>query len=66
MTDFKAFLKANRASVMALAMKNTHINTEGMATISRDSEWASESVWDSDYEELTKVEHGQYGKIAVG
>ena len=65
MADFKAFLKANRASIMALAMKNTHLNAEGMATISRDSEWANESVWDSDYEELIRAEHGQYDKTAV-
>ena len=35
---------------MALAMQNTHLSTDGLATISRNSEWAKESVWDSDYQ----------------
>lgn len=65
MERFQSYLKNNKAGIMALAMQNTHLSTDGLATISRNSEWAKESVWDSDYKELIKAENGRHDKIAT-
>lgn len=36
----------------ALALRNTHYNKEGRATLSYDDEWVDESEWDDLFEQL--------------
>jgi len=37
-----------------LAMKNTMYNEEGKAVISKDDEWASETEWETMFEQMKK------------
>ena len=58
MTSFRDILKQNRSNIEAVALRNTHINEDGHATISKSDPWFHEDEWDSHYKELTKAEHG--------
>lgn len=41
------------------ARRNTHYDAYGYATIKRGSEADKDDVWEKDYEELIKAEHGR-------
>ena len=57
MTSFRDVLNQNRRNIEAVALRNTHVNEDGYATISKSDPWFYEDEWDTHYEELTKAEH---------
>lgn len=48
MIDFEDIFKNNRDEILAIANANTHINKDGLATISKNDEWFFDDVWDED------------------
>lgn len=50
MIDFEAVFRANEEKIMTVANANTHINEDGLATISRDDDWFDDDVWEQDIE----------------
>lgn len=48
MIDFEEIFQSNKDEILAIANSNTHLNKDGLATISRDDEWFYDDVWDED------------------
>lgn len=56
MRTFEDILRENPAKTMAVIERNTKTNERGETTISKHDPWASEDVWDEDYERMIRAE----------
>ena len=56
MHTFADVVKKNPDAVKAAIAQNTCTNAHGDTTIARDDPWASEDVWDADYERVKETD----------
>lgn len=52
MRDFEDIFKKHKAEILAIANANTHLNADGLATISRADDWFYEDIWEQDYAKM--------------
>ncbi len=64
MNEFEVFFKANKKQIMNYAKANTHYNTGGQATISRNDEWFHDDVWEKDTSGVNEADKRDYSYTA--